>query len=52
VFTQGWFPERYWNVVMLGGGAWLVLARDLVLVALFAVLAVSIRRVRGSPDSR
>ena len=52
VLTQAWFPARYWDLVALGGEAWLVLARDLVLVALFAVLAVSIRRVRGSPDSR
>ncbi len=52
VLTQGWFPERYWNIVALGGGAWLVLARNLVLVALFVVLAVAIRRVRGPGGSR
>jgi hypothetical protein len=52
VLTQAWFPARYWNVVALGGEAWLVLARNLVLVALFAVLAVAIRRVRGSAGSR
>jgi hypothetical protein len=40
VLTQLWFPERYWNLVFGFGGyeSALVLARDVVLVALLAVL--------------
>ena len=48
VVTQAWFPYRYWDVVALRPAGWLVLARDLLLVALFAVLAGAIRRRRGS----
>ena len=51
--TQAWFPARYWDVVALSGTAWFVLARDLVLVALFAVLLRALvrppRRARGAP---
>jgi hypothetical protein len=40
VLTQLWFPFRYWPLVLHFAvfPSWLVLARDLVLVALFAVL--------------
>ena len=40
VLTQLWFPYRYWNLVYGFGGyeSALVLARDIVLVALVAVL--------------
>ena len=40
VLTQLWFPFRYWDLVLHFRTlpSWLVLARDLVLVALFAVL--------------
>jgi hypothetical protein len=40
LLTQLWFPFRYWRLVFsLDAGIWfLVLARDLVLVALLAVL--------------
>ena len=40
LLTQLWFPYRYWRLVFsLDAGIWfLVLARDLVLVALLAVL--------------
>ena len=40
VLTQLWFPYRYWDLVFTldETAAWLVLARDLVLVALVAVL--------------
>jgi hypothetical protein len=40
VLTQLWFPRRYWNLVFgfAGYESALVLARDLVLVALLAVL--------------
>ena len=44
VLTQLWFPYRYWDLA-LGFGAlesWLVLVRDLVLVALLAVLLWSL----------
>jgi len=44
VLTQLWFPLRYWHLVALSDSAWLVLARDLVLVALFGVLVAAIRR--------
>jgi hypothetical protein len=51
VLTQLWFPQRYWDLVDLQAGpTWLLVARDLGLVALFAVLlsAVATRPVRGS----
>jgi uncharacterized membrane protein len=46
VLTHVWFPDRYGDVVSFGAAGWLVLARNLVLVALFAVL-VTRARVRG-----
>jgi uncharacterized membrane protein len=51
VVTQTWFPFSYWDYVHLGGEAWLVLARNLLLCLLVAVLAVLLR-VRGSPSGR
>ncbi len=41
VATQLWFPYRYWDLALHFGTleSWLVLARDLLLVVLFAVLA-------------
>jgi hypothetical protein len=41
VVTQLWFPYRYWDLALHFGAleSWLVLARDLLLVALFALLA-------------
>jgi hypothetical protein len=46
LLTHGWFPLRYWDYAreLDGGVAGLVLARDLVLVALVAVLAWPARR--------
>jgi uncharacterized membrane protein len=43
VLTQLWFPSRYWDLArdLDGGVAALVLARDLVLVVLLAVLVSS-----------
>ena len=40
LLTQLWFPTRYWNLVFGFGGyeSALVLARDLVLIALLGVL--------------
>jgi hypothetical protein len=50
VLTQLWFPSRYWGLVALDAlPAWLVLARDLVLVALAVVLLRAIRRGREPP---
>jgi hypothetical protein len=49
VTTQLWFPNRYWDVVALEPTGWLVLVRDLLLVALLAVLVAAIRPVSGAP---
>jgi uncharacterized membrane protein len=45
VLTQVWFPERYWEYVDGFHLAGVVLARDLALVALLAVLALPLRDV-------
>jgi uncharacterized membrane protein len=46
VLTQLWFPFRYWDLVREFDplASWLVLLRDLVLVALLVVLVRSLRR--------
>jgi Glycosyltransferase family 87 len=52
LLTQLWFPYRYWDVVALEPVAWLVICRDVLLVALFAALVVATARepeARGSP---
>ena len=52
LFTQLWFPSRYWDVVAVGPPVWFVLVRDLLLVALFLVLLPltgRAREARGSP---
>jgi hypothetical protein len=49
VTTQLWFPFRYWDVVALERAAWLVVVRDLLLVALFCVLVMAIRSPRAVP---
>ncbi len=48
VLTQLWFPFRYWDLVLHFRAlpSWLVLARDLVLVALLAVLMLPSTRPR------
>jgi hypothetical protein len=51
VTTQLWFPYRYWDVVALEPAGLLVLVRDLLLVALFAVLLVAANRP-GSAAAR
>jgi hypothetical protein len=45
VLTQLWFPDRYWDYALgLDAGlAWLVLARDLVVVGVLAVLVTALR---------
>jgi uncharacterized membrane protein len=47
VTTQLWFPSRYWDVVALRSPGWLVLARDVMLVALFAILLAGVNRRLG-----
>jgi hypothetical protein len=49
VLTQLWFPYRYWELALEfdTAASWLVLARDLVLVALTALLAAGVRPGRG-----
>jgi hypothetical protein len=54
VLTQLWFPFHYWELVFNFRAlpSWLVLARDLVLVMLFAVLVWPQRsRLRDSPST-
>jgi hypothetical protein len=45
ILTQLWFPIRYWDLVLHFAAfpSWLVLARDLTLLALLAVLLVKAR---------
>jgi uncharacterized membrane protein len=55
VTTQTWFPQRYWDYAERFDNAWVVLARNLLLVALVVVLAVSppaLERVRSSSRDR
>ena len=42
LLTQGWFPSRYWSLALhfAATESWLVVARDLVLVALLLVLTL------------
>lgn len=51
VLTHVWFPFRYWDVVALEPEGWLVLVRDLLLVALYAVLLASVTRRPAAPRS-
>jgi hypothetical protein len=44
ILTQIWFPHHYLDLRDLGATSWLVLCRDLLLVALFIVLVDSLRR--------
>jgi glycosyl transferase family 87 len=50
VLTQLWFPFRYWDLVLHFRAlpSWLVLARDLTLVALLAVLVWPNEQRRGT----
>jgi hypothetical protein len=50
VFTQLWFPYRYWDLALQFGTleSWLVLVRDLVLVALLVVVWPRVRAGKGS----
>ena len=49
--THLWFPTRYWDVVALEPVGWLVLVRDVLLVALLAVLAAALARGRRTRQS-
>jgi hypothetical protein len=49
VLTQVWFPTRYWRYALDFRLAGVVLARDLVLVALLAVLALPARGATARP---
>ena len=52
VTTQLWVPFRYWDVVALEPVSWLVLVRNLLLVALYVILLVTLsRRERGAARS-
>ena len=46
VLTQTWFPFRYFRLALdfEAGLSWLLLARDLTLVALVVALTVALRR--------
>jgi Glycosyltransferase family 87 len=44
VATHLWFPTRYWDVVAFEPAGWVVLVRNLLLVALAAALVALIRR--------
>ncbi|MDQ2967995.1 MAG: glycosyltransferase 87 family protein [Actinomycetota bacterium] len=50
VLTQTWFPFRYFRLSLdfEAGFSWLLLGRDLTLVALVAVLTVTLRRVAAT----
>jgi hypothetical protein len=52
--TQTWFPWRYWRLALdhASPWSWYLLARDLVLVALAAVLALAISRAGDSGEGR
>jgi Glycosyltransferase family 87 len=49
ILTQLWFPYRYWELALEfdTAASWLLLARDLALVALTALLAAGVRLGRG-----
>ncbi|MGH3006955.1 MAG: glycosyltransferase 87 family protein [Gaiellaceae bacterium] len=52
VTTHLWFPTRYWDVVALEPAGWLVLVRDVLLVALLALLVAALARGRRLPGER
>ena len=47
--TRGWFPEHYDDVARLGGFTWLVLGRNLLLLALAVLLVAALRGARAGP---
>ena len=51
VLTEAWSQSRYHEVVAAQPVVWLVLVRDLVLVALFSVAALAVYRAGGNQTS-
>jgi hypothetical protein len=51
VLTQAWFPQHYWDYALRFDEtrSWLVLTRDVVLLALLAALIVPSRRRVSAP---
>jgi Glycosyltransferase family 87 len=45
LLTRLYFPDRYDDVIHLGAAAWIVLARNFAVVALFVILLVDLRRL-------
>jgi hypothetical protein len=54
VLTQAWFPQHYWSYALHFDetASWLVLARDVVLVALLGVLVIPPRSFRAAVVAR
>ena len=50
--TQSFFPGRYDRVVDIGPEIWLVVTRNLVLLALFAVIVAQLRVVQREPQRK
>jgi Glycosyltransferase family 87 len=52
--TQAWFPDHYWTLALdhASPWSWYLLARDLALVAVAAVLASALSRGRDSAGGR
>jgi hypothetical protein len=51
VLTRVYFPNRYLEVARLGSLDWVVLARNAVIVALFAVLLHGLRRLETTQEA-
>jgi uncharacterized membrane protein len=53
VWTQAWFPQHYWDYALRFAGtqSWLVLMRDLLLVALLVLLVTPLREARPAADA-
>jgi hypothetical protein len=49
ILTHVWFPSRYGELVALEGVSWVVLARNVVLLALLAVLVARLARKPAMP---
>jgi Glycosyltransferase family 87 len=49
VTTHLWFPSRYWDMVALQPAGWLVLVRNLLLVALAVALVAALAKRREEP---
>jgi hypothetical protein len=47
--TMTWFPGRFWHLVHVGPVTWFALARNLVLVAMFLVVALPLLRSMRRP---